>query len=200
MKQEIGPHIVQWFQDSLNLRVAILQNKEFLSEIEQGAKIIVQALRDQKKILLCGNGGSAADAQHIAAEFVVRYKGSNDRPAIPALALTTDTSILTACANDYSYDDIFSRQIEALGQPGDVLIGLSTSGNSGNVIRAVQAAQSKQMSIIKLLGGSGGKLQNMDGANITVPASVTARIQEVHITIGHIFCEWVDMDIYGFSA
>ena len=193
-------HIVRWFEDSIQLRQSILANESFIKSIEQGAQMLIDALRKGKKILLCGNGGSAADAQHIAAELIVRYKSSNERAAIPAIALTTDSSILTACANDYSYDAIFSRQIEALGQEGDVLIALSTSGNSGNVIQAVEAAAAKKMQIVHLLGGSGGKLKDMPGHKIIVPGSVTARIQEIHITVGHSFCELIDMELFGFSA
>jgi len=192
--------ICGWFRDSIQLRERIIANQNgILDQIESGARLAVESLQHGHKLLLCGNGGSAADAQHIAAELMVRYKSANDRDALPAISLTTDTSVLTACANDYSFEDIFARQVAALGQKGDTLIVFSTSGNSGNIIRAVSRAQEKGMEIIKFLGGTGGKLAGMAGVNIIVPDPVTARIQEVHITIGHMLCEFIDQQLFGFK-
>lgn len=139
------------------------------------------------KVLLCGNGGSAADSQHIAAEIVGRYK--KERKGLPSIALTTDTSILTSVGNDYGYDYIFARQVEALCRPEDVLIGLTTSGNSANVVRAIEAANEIGATTIGMTGGTGGKLNTLCKHNIVVPSSVTARIQEAHIFIGHSLCE-----------
>lgn len=139
------------------------------------------------KILLCGNGGSAADSQHIAAEIVGRFK--KERRGLPSIALTTDTSILTSVGNDYGYDYIFARQVEALCRPEDILIGLTTSGNSANVVRAIEAANTIGATTIGLTGGSGGKMNMLCTHNIVVPSAVTARIQEAHIFIGHCLCE-----------
>jgi D-sedoheptulose 7-phosphate isomerase len=140
--------------------------------------------------LICGNGGSAADAQHIAAEFVGRYE--TERRALPAIALTTDTSALTALANDYGFERVFARQVEALAQPGDCLIAISTSGNSPNVIAAVMTARSLGCRVIGMTGAKGKKLASLSDACLMVPSDRTARIQEAHITIAHIWCELVD--------
>ncbi len=161
-----------------------------LDAINSCARIIVETLESGKKILLCGNGGSAADAQHIAAEFVGRYE--TERRAFPAIALTTDTSALTALANDYDFERIFSRQVEALASEGDCLIALSTSGNSPNVLAAVMTARNRGCRIIGLTGEKGKKLASLSDACIAVPSERTARIQEGHITIAHIWCEIVD--------
>jgi D-sedoheptulose 7-phosphate isomerase len=142
--------------------------------------------------MLCGNGGSAADAQHIAAEFVGRYE--TERRALPAIALTTDTSALTALANDYDFERIFARQVDALASEGDCLIAISTSGNSPNVIAAVMAARSRGCSIIGLTGSNGKKLASLSDRCITVPSARTSRIQEAHITIAHIWCQIIDAD------
>lgn len=152
--------------------------------------VIIETLRKGNKILICGNGGSAADAQHIAAEFVGRYE--TERAALPAIALTTDTSALTALANDYDFERIFSRQVDALAVKGDCLIAISTSGNSKNVIAAVMAARSRGCTVVGMTGESGKKLASLSDACILVPSSRTARIQEVHITVAHIWCEMVD--------
>jgi D-sedoheptulose 7-phosphate isomerase len=154
------------------------------------AEGLIAAIRAGGKVLLFGNGGSAADAQHLAAEFVSRFY--LERRALPALALTVDTSVLTAIGNDYTFDRVFARQIEALGQPGDVAIGLSTSGNSANVIAALQTARSRQMLTIALTGQSGGSLAGLVDHCIRVPSADTPRIQEAHILIGHILCELVE--------
>jgi D-sedoheptulose 7-phosphate isomerase len=145
-----------------------------------------QSVRQGGKLLFFGNGGSAADAQHIAAELVVRYK--SDRKAIAAIALTTDTSTLTACGNDLGFDAIFERQIEALGRPGDVAIGISTSGKSPNVLRGLRQARNGGLKTVGVAGGTGGDMGTICDSMITVPSTVTARIQEMHITIGHMLC------------
>lgn len=158
--------------------------------IVQAAETVVAALQQGHKVLLCGNGGSAADAQHIAAELVGRFQV--ERQGLPALALTTDTSILTSVGNDYQFEQIFARQVKALAAPGDVLLAISTSGNSENIACAVAAATAIGVSTIGLLGKDGGKIAGMVSLPLVVPAAETARIQEVHITIGHIVCEFVD--------
>jgi D-sedoheptulose 7-phosphate isomerase len=150
-------------------------------------QILEDSLRRGGKLLLFGNGGSAADAQHIAAELIVRYKA--DRRAISAIALTTDTSALTACGNDLGFEALFERQVEGLGRPGDAAIGISTSGNSPNVLRALAKGREMGLRTIGLTGGSGGQMRGLCDALIVVPATVTARIQEMHITIGHVLCK-----------
>ncbi|MFZ0391045.1 MAG: SIS domain-containing protein, partial [Calditrichia bacterium] len=149
------------------------------------------------KILLCGNGGSAADAQHMAAELVIRLTAENDRPAIAALALTVDTSILTAGANDYGFRHVFSRQIEALGERGDTLIAISTSGNSPNIIEAVNMAHEKGLYVIGFLGKDGGKLNKLVDLPLTVPSASTARIQESHSMVMHIVCSFLEKELFG---
>jgi D-sedoheptulose 7-phosphate isomerase len=154
--------------------------------IEAAGELLTKTLRQGGKILLCGNGGSAADCQHIAAEFVVRYE--RKRQAMAAIALTTDSSILTAHANDFDFETVFSRQVEALGNDKDCLIAISTSGKSKNILRAVEAAKSKGMIVIGLTGDEGGELSKMATVSVIVPSVVTARIQEAHILIGHWWC------------
>ena len=166
------------------------------ADIAKAASVIIEAYKKGKKVLICGNGGSAADAQHIAAELVGRYK--MERKALPAIALTTDTSIITAVGNDYGFEKIFSRQVEALGEKEDVLIAISTSGNSPNVLAAMEEAQKKGMKIIVLAGGTGGTMRGMKcDAMIIAPSNNTPRIQELHITAGHIICELVEKELFG---
>jgi len=150
-------------------------------------QILEHSLRRGGKLLLFGNGGSAADAQHIAAELVIRYK--SDRPAIAAIALTTDSSALTACGNDLGFDALFERQIEALGRKDDVAIGISTSGKSQNVLRGLRQARAMELRTVGLAGGTGGEMPSLCDAVIVIPSSITARIQEMHITIGHMLCK-----------
>lgn len=161
-----------------------------IPEIEKGCELIKSTIQNGNKIFLVGNGGSAADAQHIAAEFTGRYV--KERKPLPAIALTTDTSALTAIANDYGYDYVFSRQLDALASSGDVLIAISTSGMSGNIINATIKAQSKGCKVIGLLGKSCGLIGKSCDVSIKVPSETTARIQEIHILIGHVFCKSVD--------
>jgi D-sedoheptulose 7-phosphate isomerase len=163
-------------------------------KIVDAASALTAAFRRGHKLLLFGNGGSAADAQHIAAEFVGRF--IPERPALPAISLVTDTSALTALGNDYGYSAVFSRQIEALGVSGDVAIGISTSGNSPNIIEALAAAKTKGMLTIGFAGESGGKMHDRTDILFCVPSKVTPRIQETHLTLAHILCELVDRDLY----
>lgn len=167
------------------------------AEILVAAQSIVDSYKNGKKILLCGNGGSAADCQHIAAEFMIRLSHHLNRPAIPAIALTTDTSFLTAGGNDIGFENVFARGVEGLGNEGDVLIALSTSGNSGNIIKAVEKARHNKMFVIGFLGGSGGKLKDLVDLPIVIPSVSTQRIQEGHITIAHILCELVETELFG---
>jgi D-sedoheptulose 7-phosphate isomerase len=162
-------------------------------DIQSAIDVVTDVVRNGGKILLCGNGGSAADCQHIAAEFTGRF--IEERRPLPALALSTDTSALTCIGNDYSFDQIFSRQVLALGSPRDCLIGISTSGNSRNVLRAVETAQEVGMITISLTGGDGGELARGCMFNIVVPSTVTARIQEAHILIGHTLCGGVEQQL-----
>ncbi len=159
--------------------------------IRNSARLISETFASGGKVLICGNGGSAADAQHIAAEFVGRYE--TERIALPAIALTTDTSALTALANDYDFERIFARQVEALGREGDCLIAISTSGNSPNVLSAVMSARSRKMKIIGFTGANGKRLAGLSDVAIVVPSARTARIQEGHITAAHIICELIDI-------
>ena len=168
-----------------------------LSDIEQAVNIIANSLQSGGKLLLCGNGGSAADAQHIAAEFVVRLSKDLKRPAIAAIALTTDTSLLTAAGNDIGFDNVFVRQVEALGRSGDVLLGITTSGNSENIIRAVKKAKKTGMKTIGFLGQVEGKAGPLFDISIHIPSQNTQHIQEGHITVGHILCELVERSLYG---
>lgn len=165
-------------------------------QILKAVEIIANAFRNGKKLLLCGNGGSAADSQHIATEFVIRLNPEIKRPGLPAIAITTDTSNLTAGGNDIGFENTFARTVEALGNEGDVLIGISTSGNSENVIRAVKKAKEKGMTVIGFLGRDGGKMKELCDLAIIVPSNNTQRIQEGHITIGHIISELVEMELY----
>jgi D-sedoheptulose 7-phosphate isomerase len=168
--------------------------KENMTKLIFFADKIALALTSDRKLLLCGNGGSAADAQHIAAEFINRYE--LERPPLPAIALTTDTSIITSVGNDYSFDEIFSKQVKALGVEGDVLLALSTSGNSANVIEAVKAARSQGIYTVGLTGGKGGQLASLADMSMVVKSNITARIQETHILVGHIICELVDYILF----
>jgi len=164
--------------------------------IENGAKIIAKSLLNAGTLFWCGNGGSAADSQHLAAELVGRFK--QNRKALRSLALTVDTSVLTCVANDFSYEDIFSRQLEALARNGDVLVGISTSGNSKNVLSAFKMAKDLGVTSIALLGRDGGQAKSFSDLSIIVPSHSTARIQEMHILIGHIFCDLIEKEL-GFA-
>lgn len=173
----------------------MLQNAELLSQIEEVCRLITEAYKNNKKTLLAGNGGSAADAQHIAAELVNRFY--IDRPGLPSIALTTDSSILTSIGNDYGYEQLFARQVQALGNEGDIFIGISTSGNSPNIIKALEACKEKGIISIGLTGASGGKMAGLCDYCIKVPSDETPRMQEAHILIGHIICYIVEQEIFG---
>jgi len=166
--------------------------------IEQAGQVMVNALLSGGKILSCGNGGSAGDAQHFSSELLNRFE--RERPSLPAIALTTDSSTVTSIANDYSYNEVFSKQIRALGNPGDVLLAISTSGNSANVIQAIQAAHERDMTVVALSGKDGGHMSSLltrDDVEIRVPSNVTARIQEVHLLAIHCLCDLIDCSLFG---
>jgi D-sedoheptulose 7-phosphate isomerase len=181
--------------ESSETKLKIKENN--FTDILLAIDMLVKAFTNSKKLLLCGNGGSAADCQHIAAEFVIRLSHHIKRPALPAIALTTDTSNLTAGGNDIGFENVFARSVEGLGNKDDILLAISTSGNSPNIIKAVEMAHEKQMMVIGFLGGTGGKLKSMVDIPIVVPSSSTQRIQEGHITIAHIICELVEIEMYG---
>lgn len=174
-------------EESIAVKQLLLQNEELMSSIDRAAAEMVKALQQDGKILFCGNGGSAADAQHLAAELSGRFY--NDRDPLFAEALHVNTSYLTAVANDYSYEEIYSRLVKAKGRKGDVLIGLSTSGNSANILKAFETARAQQVITVGMTGETGGKMKPLSDILINVPSKDTPRIQECHILIGHILCE-----------
>jgi D-sedoheptulose 7-phosphate isomerase len=184
------------FQTSIETKQ---QSEIVLSEsIELASTLLNQTLLNGNKVMSCGNGGSAGDAQHFSSELLNRY--DRDRPGLPGIALTTDSSTLTSIANDYDYRQIFSKQITALGQPGDLLLAISTSGQSPNIVEAIRAANESDMAVIALTGKDGGLIEqslNSNSVEIRVPSNVTARIQEVHILVIHILCELVDLQLLG---
>jgi D-sedoheptulose 7-phosphate isomerase len=184
----MNQRIKQIFQESIDVKKASLEKN--LSSLEEAVNALTKCLKAGGKILLCGNGGSAADSQHIAAEFIGRFQ--KERRALPAIALTTDTSALTALGNDYGFDVVFSRQVEALGNKGDVLIGISTSGNSRNVLEAIKAAKARGLVTITLTGNDGGQLAPLSDIKLIAPSKITARVQESHITMAHTICELVE--------
>jgi D-sedoheptulose 7-phosphate isomerase len=188
--------IQQQFFDSADLKYA---SAEVLSRpAAEAVSALVGCITGGGKVLACGNGGSASDAQHFAAEFIGRFE--RERPGLAAIALTTDSSIITAIGNDYAFDAIYSKQVQALGAPGDVLLAISTSGNSANVVAAVQAAHAKEMTVIALTGRGGGKIRELlldTDVHICVPHDRTARIQEVHILVLHCLCDAVDNQLLG---
>lgn len=177
-------------QASCLVKQQMLEDEQALQQIEDMAVRCIEALRNGNKILLAGNGGSAADAQHIAAELVCRFE--TERRALPALALPTNSSTMTAIANDYHYDTVYLRQLHALAKPGDVFIGISTSGNSPNIVKAIDACQELGVIAIGMTGQSGGKLLEKCDLCVRVPATNTARVQEAHILVGHIVCSQID--------
>jgi D-sedoheptulose 7-phosphate isomerase len=191
---ELELRVSRSIQASIEAKERLLRTAEVVSAVAKVSKIFVDALKQGNKALLFGNGGSAADAQHIAAELVGRF--AFDRPALPALALSVNTSCVTAIGNDYGFELIFARQIEALGRPGDVALGISTSGNSPNVLHAVAAAKKMGLHTVGLTGGTGGQLRNGVDYCVCVPSSETPRIQECHILIGHIISELVEQSIF----
>jgi phosphoheptose isomerase len=193
---DLAAHLRTHFEEGIELRRRMAETLP--AHIARAGEALALALRSGKKALSCGNGGSAADAQHFAAELVGRFE--RERPGLPAVALTTDSSALTAIANDYDYDRVFSKQVEALGNEGDVLLAISTSGNSKNVIEAMKAAQARKLAVIALTGRDGGAMGRMCGPrdfHINVAHPRTMRVQEVHLLVVHCLCEVVDNVIYG---
>ena len=183
-------------RDSLEVKENFI--RENSSNIIALAEKIALAFTGDRKLMLCGNGGSAADAQHIAGEFINRFL--LERPPLPAIALTTDTSIITSIGNDYSFDEVFSKQVKALGVEGDILLAISTSGNSGNVISAVKDAKKQGIFSVGLTGGDGGRLKDLVDMALVVKSDVTPRIQETHILVGHIICQLVDYILFQKDA
>ncbi len=171
------------FRETAGLLEALA--KDSVTQVQAGARLLADTLAAGGKVMFCGNGGSAADSQHLATELVVRLSSAFPRRALPGLALTTDTSLLTACANDFSFEQIFARQVEALGQSGDCLVAISTSGNSGNVVAAVKVAHERGIRVLGLLGGDGGSLAPLCDVALVVPARDPGRVQECHIALGH---------------
>lgn len=184
---ELNPIIAERFTDHLDVFGKTMEQMDVIQLMAERCK---EALKAGNKVLFCGNGGSAADAQHLAAELIGRFQ--KERRSLASIALTTDTSILTAVANDYGYDEVFARQVEGLGRSGDVLMGISTSGNSANVVKAALKARDTGMHTIAFTGEGGGKLKDICDITFAVPSKVTARIQEMHIMVGHIICELVE--------
>lgn len=176
--------------DSIETKSKIFNHH--IPEIESIGQILGEAVKNGNKIMFCGNGGSAADAQHLAAELIVRLRPNVNRKALPGLALTVDSSILTAGGNDYGFDTVFSRSVEALGKEGDILIGISTSGNSKNILLAMESAKKIGVKCVGLLGKDGGFIKEVCDYSFIVPSDITARIQESHILIGHIWCEMIE--------
>lgn len=187
--------IIKIFEESAQVKINFA--RENALKIIEVVQLIAQTFRDGKKVLIFGNGGSAMDASHIAAEFVNRFL--MERPPLPAIALNTDVAVLTSISNDYDYSQVFSKQLTALGHEGDVVIGISTSGNSPNVIKAIDVAKKNGMKTVVLTGGTGGKLAHMADYAFTVPTKHTPRIQETHITLGHTICQLVDEELFGHS-
>ncbi len=186
--------IIESINESASTKMRLLEGN-YPEQIEKIGLLLAETIRSGGKILFCGNGGSAADSQHLAAELVVRLRSSFERPAIAAIALTVDTSILTACGNDYGFDYIFARQVEALARPEDVLIAISTSGNSKNIVKAIESAKKIGTKVIGMLGRTGGVIAPMCDESFIAPSSTTARIQESHILTGHLWCEIIEEEI-----
>lgn len=183
--------------ESISVKNDLFKNEQLISKLDELSNIIVDAFRSGNKVLFCGNGGSAADAQHLAAEFSGRFY--NDRVALPAEALHVNTSYLTAVANDYSFDVVYARLVKGIGKKGDVLVGLSTSGNSKNIVEAFKTAKEKEMITVGFTGESGGVMKELSDYLFNVPSINTPRIQESHIMLGHIICELVEQRYFGSS-
>jgi D-sedoheptulose 7-phosphate isomerase len=181
--------------ESARVKSAFFSSDSHTLELSRAADLWANTLKSGKKILFVGNGGSAADSQHLAAELVARFK--MERPGLPALALTVDTSALTAISNDYDFESVYSRQVEALGQSGDLLVAISTSGNSKNILKAIRTAKQKGIQVIGMSGQSGGQMKELCNVALCVPSSDVARIQETHILIGHILCDETEGRLFG---
>lgn len=192
----LNERVRQHFNDSIQTKILAIDT--LTDQIVHAGKSMAQCLLNNHKILSCGNGGSAGDAQHFSSELLNRFE--TERPALPAIALTTDTSTITSIANDYSYNEIFSKQIKALGQPGDILLAISTSGNSRNVIEAIHTAHDRNLQVIALTGREGGEMASLllpSDIELRVPAAVTTRIQECHLLIIHCLCDLIDRQLFG---
>lgn len=194
-QHDLGLRVQQRIRESVAVKEALLRDRVLIRLVVEVGRDLAEALRGGHRAFLFGNGGSAADAQHIAAELVGKYL--RDRPGLPAVALTVNSSSLTAIANDYSYDAVFARQLEALGAAGDMAIGISTSGDSPNVLLAIEAAKRKGMTSVGLTGQGGGQLKSLADRCICVPSGDTPRVQEAHILIGHILSEIVETELFG---
>ncbi|EAH4891155.1 D-sedoheptulose 7-phosphate isomerase [Campylobacter jejuni] len=193
--ENLNSYIKGHFADSILVKEQILKDENLITLIKNASLEVIKAYKNGNKTLLAGNGGSAADAQHIAGEFVSRFYF--DRPGIASIALSTDTSILTAIGNDYGYENLFARQVQAQGVKGDVFIGISTSGNSKNILKALEFCKQKEIISIGLSGASGGAMNELCDYCIKVPSTCTPRIQEAHILIGHIICAIVEEELFG---
>ncbi|MFP4369190.1 MAG: SIS domain-containing protein [Candidatus Kapaibacterium sp.] len=180
--------------ESIEVKNRVLEH--CAEDIEKTGLELANALKKGNKILFCGNGGSAADSQHLAAELVIRFRSSIERRALPAIALTVDPSLMTAGGNDYGFENVFARATEAYGKKGDILVGISTSGNSENVMRAADKASELDMKVIGLLGNDGGKIKGACDSSVIIPGKITARIQESHILVGHIWCEIIEEELF----
>jgi D-sedoheptulose 7-phosphate isomerase len=187
--------IKELIQSSIEVKQSLLQDEALVKQIDTVVEVVTNAFKNGNAVYFAGNGGSAADAQHLAAEFSGRFY--KDRKALPSDALHCNSSYLTAVANDYSYDVIYSRLLEGLAKKGDVLVGISTSGNSGNIVKAFEMAASMGVVTVGFTGANGGKMKNMADYLINVPSNITPRIQESHILVGHIICELVEINIFG---
>jgi D-sedoheptulose 7-phosphate isomerase len=187
--------IAQKLQESIEVKLAIANDLQLLNTIQETAAAITSSLQAGHKILFCGNGGSAADAQHLAAEFSGRFY--KDRLPLYAEALHCNTSYMTAVGNDYGYDQVYSRILKGIGQAGDILVAISTSGNSGNILEAIKAAKEKGMIVVGMTGITGGKMKEQCDFLLNIPSDDTPRIQESHITVGHIICEIVENNLFG---
>jgi len=192
--QEKLQFIIKTIQQSIDLKINLLENIKILEQIHLISNRCIETFNSGGRLLIAGNGGSAADAQHIAAEFVCRF--NFERPGLPAMALATNYSVITAAGNDYSFDDVFSREIEANGKEGDLFIGISTSGNSKNILRAIDSCREKNIYSVGL-AGEGGEIQHKADVCLSVPSKITPRIQESHILIGHILCEIVENNLFA---
>ena len=193
---ELQDQISNHFLESIEVKQRSAE--ELIAPIHKAGEAMVQCLLSNGKILCCGNGGSAGDAQHFSAELLNRFE--KERPGLPAIALTTDSSTITAIANDYSFDEIFSKQVSALGDAGDLLLVISTSGNSGNIVEAIKAGHERQMTVVALTGRDGGTMASLlsgQDVEIRVPADRTARIQEVHLLVIHCLCDFIDTQLFG---
>lgn len=187
--------VVSLLNESIRTKNAVIAN--CVDDIVAASRLVAEAMFAGRKLLICGNGGSAADSQHIAAEFVSVLNQHFPRPALPALALTTDSSMLTASANDFGFDGVFERQVQALGVHGDVLLGITTSGNSTNVIKAIECASASGIKTIAFTGAGGGKIDTLANVAVRVPSTNTQHVQEAHIAIGHILCDLVEKSLFA---